>query len=153
MYFSSNMRKVIGWLLAYNALITLLLPNEEYEKFSDLNNLLAFLLGTILTIFQVWFLHRLHSHNGTLVLDQPYKELRVWGYLWRVFLSLFLGYVPTILLLLIIMRTWTIPIPSIEYTIIFLIILFLSTVVVMWLMYSRDRKRQAREIMHKVAGY
>jgi len=149
--FDNTMYIAIAGLVAITFSFLLIPSDVETGKFSNANHILSFFTEFIWCVLVV-FLIRILRGNKIVRKKNPDVEfeLNVWGYIWRGFLIKFLAfYLVAILITLAHLK----PVPSVQYTMIFTLLGYMSSVLLTWLLFSKNRKEQVRLIFSLFRGY
>lgn len=150
-FFDKTMSFAILGLIAISFGFLLVPTDVNNGEYSTANHILSFFAEFTWCVLVV-FLIRIMRGNKILSKKNPNIEfeLSVWSYIWRGFLIKFLALFFAAIFIMIARLK---PEPSLQYTIIFSLLGYLSSVLLTWLIFSKNRKEQARLVLSLFRGY
>lgn len=152
--FDGKMKASIGILVVINILLIgryLFFPESKVDI---LNVLVGFIFSVLQTVFIIYAIRRLRSDKIIGSSSVPkHDSLGVWGYIWRYFICNYIS-------LFIIAGALTFSgmssgfeAQSVGLMMIFSILVFPVSLVLVWTFFSRNRKEQLRWLLSIFRGY
>lgn len=149
--FDRTMFIAISALVALSLGMLLLSEDTEPNKFSTANHALSYFTELFWCVLVIFLVRLLRGNEVERRKNPGVKfELTVWGYFWR---GLLIKYLALILSVILVLLTRLDPKPSFQYTLVFSILSYMSSIFLMWLIFSKNRKEQMAFVFALFRGY
>ena len=124
--------------------------DSDTKMFTLENESISLLMQTLYILIAVLLIKRI---RGNKVINEKEKniasEIKVIGYIWRTYL---IKYISLFLSVFVMAVTFK-PIPSIQHTITAFIFQLLFTVPIIWLLFSRNKRKNIQWLLSLFRGY
>ena len=132
--------------------VLIIFGEEGQYEFSKANYILGLFIHSFFCFFCIYLIKKFRGKyriekKEVIVL----KQLGVWGYFWRGLITIITAFIISTIFMTVFI--FGIEMPSIRYTIVFSIILHLSAVIIVWLLFSKNRKQQINWFGSMFCGY
>jgi hypothetical protein len=129
----------------------------EPSEVDIVEEVINYIFTVIQIVFAIYFIRRLRIRNLGASNEVIADELGIWGYCWRVvitiLISLFVFIVPIVLVSIFTGFSLIERVPQLTISIAAGIVTFPIILLVIWLIFSKDRKRQFNSLMSIFRGY